>query len=232
MQPLTFTEPSALVLIDNQVAFKHPTHWGPSRSNPSFEQNLFALIEAFRAARQRISSPTAPIYVIHIFHASVSPDSKLHPSNTDGVKPLDFAVPAADGSEPIFWKSVNSSFIGTGLESFLREHGVRQVFFAGLTTDHCVSTTTRMAANLHVVDRISYQGNQTDKALTVNPDGSLPEGVSVDHGRVVLVADATATFAKGGFDAETIHAVSVASLSEEFADVFSTRDVVEALGRV
>jgi nicotinamidase-related amidase len=225
MQPLTFTEPSALVLIDNQVAFKHPTHWGPSRSNPAFEQNLSALLEAFRAARQRSSSP---IYIIHIFHSSVSPDSELHSSNTVGIKPLDFAVPAADGSEPVFWKSVNSSFIGTGLESFLREHDVRQVFFAGLTTDHCVSTTTRMAANLHVVDKIFNHGKETDK-VTVNPDGSLPEGVSIDHGRVVLVADATATFAKGGFDAETVHAVSVASLSEEFADVFTTRDVVEAL---
>lgn len=68
--------------------------------------------------------------------------------------------------------------------------------------------------------------------MTANADGSLPEGVRIEHGRVVLVADATATFAKGGFDAETIHAVSVASLSEEFADVFSTRDVVEALRSV
>lgn len=126
---------------------------------------------------------------------------------------------------------MNSSFIGTGLEAFLREHGVRQVFFAGLTTDHCVSTTTRMAANLHVVDKISYQGQETN-TVTANADGSLPEGVRIEHGRVVLVADATATFAKGGFDAETIHAVSVASLSEEFADVFSTRDVVEALRSV
>jgi nicotinamidase-related amidase len=225
MQPLTFTEPSALVLIDNQAAFKHSTHWGPSRSNPSFEQNLSTLLEAFRAARQRSSSP---IYIVHVFHSSIFASSELHSSNTEGIKPLDFAVPAADGSEPVFWKSVNSSFIGTGLESFLREHAVRQVFFAGLTTDHCVSTTTRMAANLHVVDRILDQGKETDK-VTVNPDGSLPEGVSIEHGRVVLVADATATFAKGGFDAETVHAVSVASLSEEFADVFSTGDVVEAL---
>lgn len=228
MLPLTFTEPSALVLIDNQAAFKHPTHWGPSRSNPAFEQNLSTLLEAFRTARR---SASLPIYIIHIFHSSVSPDSQLHSSNTEGIKPLDFAVPAADGSEPVFWKSVNSSFIGTGLEAFLREHGVRQVFFAGLTTDHCVSTTTRMAANLHVVDKISYQGQETN-TVTANADGSLPEGVRIEHGRVVLVADATATFAKGGFDAETIHAVSVASLSEEFADVFSTRDVVEALRSV
>lgn len=228
MQPLAFTEPSALVLIDNQAAFKHPTHWGPSRSNPAFEQNISALLEAFRTARQRSSSP---IYIIHIFHSSVSPDSKLHSSNIDGIKPLDFAVPATDGSEPVFWKSVNSSFIGTGLESFLREHSVRQVFFAGLTTDHCVSTTTRMAANLHVVDKILDHGKETDK-VAVNSEGSLPEGVSIEHGRVVLVADATATFAKGGFDAETVHAVSVASLSEEFADIFTTRDVVEALRSV
>ncbi|EED14129.1 isochorismatase family hydrolase, putative [Talaromyces stipitatus ATCC 10500] len=189
MPPLTFTEPSALVLIDNQFAFNHPTHWGPSRSNPSFEKNLSALLKVFRAARQR--KPAVPIYIIHIFHSSLEPGSQLHHSKTDQIKPLDFAVPASDGSEPVFWKSANSSFIGTGLESFLREHGVRQVFFA---------------------------------------DGSLPEGIRIERGRVVLVADATATFAKGEFDAETVHAVSVASLSEEFADVFTTEAVVEALG--
>lgn len=234
MQPLSFTQPSALVLIDNQVAFKHPTHWGSARSNPSFEKNLTALLEAFRAARQRSSGSVAPIHIIHIFHSSLSPNSLLHTSHTEHVKPLDFAIPATDGSEPVFWKCVNSSFIGTGLEAYLRENDVRQVFFAGLTTDHCVSTTTRMAANLHVVDRI-YVSDGKEKAeqiVKAQPDGSLPENISIDPGRVVLVADATATFAKGGIDAETVHAVSVASLNEEFADVFSTQDVVEALKRV
>jgi nicotinamidase-related amidase len=156
----------------------------------------------------------------HIFHSYIVPGSPLHPvDSTYGIKPLDFAVPAPDGSEPVMWKCVNSSFIGTDQEAYLRKHEIRQVFFAGLTTDHCVSTTRRMAANLGVVG----------EPVTVNSDGSHPEIVDIERGRIVLVADATATFAKGAIDAETIHNVSVASLENEFADVLSTDEIVKAL---
>ncbi|CRG83301.1 hypothetical protein PISL3812_00652 [Talaromyces islandicus] len=222
MQPLSFAQPTALVLIDNQVAFNHPTHWGPARSNASFETNVGALLGAFRSARQRFPNL---IHIIHIFHSSIEPGSALHP-DADALQPFDFAVPAADGSEPVMWKCVNSSFVGTDLEAYLRQHGVRQVFFAGLTTDHCVSTTTRMAKNLGVVDVLPG-----GKPVRINADGSHPEDTNIDLGRIVLVADATATFSKGGIDAETVHAVSVASLEGEFADVFATQDVVEALAR-
>ena len=34
-----------------------------------------------------------------------------------------------------------SAFEGTGLEAFLREHGVDQVFVAGLATDYCVKNS-------------------------------------------------------------------------------------------
>lgn len=223
MQPLSFTQPTALVLIDNQVGFSHPTHWGPARSNASFETNVGALLTAFRSARQRLSPEL--IHIIHVFHSSIETGSALHP-DANALQPFDFAVPAADGSEPVMWKYVNSSFIGTNLEAYLRQHGIRQVFFAGLTTDHCVSTTTRMAKNLGVVD-VFPEG----KPVTINADGSHPENTNIDYGRVVLVADATATFTKGGIDAETIHAVSVASLEGEFADVFATQDIVEALAQ-
>lgn len=221
LKPLSFTQPTALVLIDNQVAFNHPTHWGPERSNASFESNTSALLNAFRAARQR--SPAGLIHIIHVFHSSIEAGSQLHP-DANSMQPFDFATPAADGSEPVMWKCVNSCFVGTDLEAYLRKNGVRQVFFAGLTTDHCVSTTTRMAKNLGVVD-VFPDG----KPVIINADGSHPENIDIDLGRVVLVADATATFAKGGFDAETIHAVSVASLEGEFADVFATKDIVKAL---
>jgi hypothetical protein len=78
-----------------------------------------------------------------------------------------------------------------------------------------------MAANLGVVD----QGREP----VVLADGQQKDVVDVDKGRIVLVGDATATWAKGGFDAETVHKVTLASLDGEFADVISTREVVEAL---
>jgi nicotinamidase-related amidase len=137
---------------------------------------------------------------------------------------MDIAIPASDGSEPVFWKSVNSSFIGTSLESHLREKGIRQIFFAGLTTDHCVSTTVRMAANLGVVDRFLDGG-----PVRLRSDGAHEKEAPVEKGSIVLVADATATFERGGFDADTIHKVSVASLDGEFADAVDTKEVVKAL---
>ncbi|KAF9239922.1 hypothetical protein DTO013E5_9238 [Penicillium roqueforti] len=143
------------------------------------------------------------------------------------MRPLDFATPASDGSEPVFWKSVNSSFIGTGLEAHLREKGFRQLIIAGLTTDHCVSTTVRMAANLGVVDR--YLG---DGPVRLRSDGTHENDLKVDKGRIVLVEDATATFGKAGIDSETIQKVSVASLDGEFADVFSTEEVIKALSKI
>ncbi|KAJ5317429.1 hypothetical protein PENANT_c074G00192 [Penicillium antarcticum] len=227
--PLDFSLPTALILIDNQAAFCHePTisHWGTTRSNPFYEVNLQALLTAFRTAKS--TSPSSILEVIHIFHSSTTPGSPLHPSHpAQGTRPLDFATPASDGSEPVYWKSVNSSFIGTELETHLREKGFRQLIIAGLTTDHCVSTTVRMASNLGIVDR--YVG---DGPVRLRADGSHEKEVEVDKGRIVLVADATATFGKAGIDSETIHKVTVASLDGEFADAFGTEEVVKALRRV
>ncbi|KAJ5164890.1 uncharacterized protein N7500_006720 [Penicillium coprophilum] len=224
---LEFTVPTALILIDNQSAFCDPktiSHWGTTRSNPNYETNIQALLSAFRVAR---SSSQTPLEVIHIFHSSTTPGSPLHPSNPGGIRPLDFATPASDGSEAIFWKSVNSSFIGTELEAHLREKGFRQLIIAGLTTDHCVSTTVRMAANLGVVDR--YLGNGP---VRLRSDGTHENDVQIEKGRIVLVEDATATFGKGGIDSETVHKVSVASLDGEFADVFSTEEVIGTLSKI
>jgi nicotinamidase-related amidase len=218
---LNLSLPTALVLIDNQAAFTHPTYWGTSRSNPSYETNLASLLNAFRTARK--ANPSLPLEIIHVFHSSTSLTSPLHPADpSKGAHPLDFAQPAADNSEPVFWKNVNSCFIGTGLEGYLREKTIRQVVFAGLTTDHCVSTTVRMAANLGVVD-LYPEGRPeilADGTQTVKP---------VEKGVVVLVSDATATWAKGGFDAETVHRVSVESLRGEFAEVMRTEEVIGCL---
>ena len=161
--PIPFTSQTALLLIDNQLGFLHPTAWGSSRSNPSYESNLPALISAFRSAptsspslHKRNNKPE----VIHIQHLSKHPGLPLHPDyvgkkgdgfeGRKGIEFLDFAKP--EDGEMVITKEVNSAFIGTELERVIRGKGIKVLVVCGLTTDHCVSTTTRMAANLGVVD--------------------------------------------------------------------------------
>ncbi len=105
---------------------------------------------------------------------------------------------------------VNSCFIDTPLEETLREHKIQRLYVAGITTDHCVSTTIRMAGNLKVTDWVDHAG------LRNNGDGPF------------LVEDATSTFARGDFDAKTVHAVHAESL-KEFATVVKTMDVLHSL---
>lgn len=199
--------PTALLLIDNQKGFNHPTHWGTSRSNPNYERNTKALLSAFRAIQEDGRGP-APL-IIHIFHNSLNPNSPLHSEAGDGIDFLPFAQPKKD--EYVISKHVNSSFIGTNLEKLLRSKGIRRLVICGLTIDHCVSTTTRMAANLGVTDYPDEEGGELSK------------------GRVILVHDATATFNRGPWDAETMHNVSVESLRDEFAEMMTTEEVLDML---
>jgi hypothetical protein len=93
------------------------------------------------AAREEGEAP--PIF--HVRHISVHPTSPLY-TGTPGTAFMPQVIPNAD--EIQLEKCVNSSFIGTTLEQQLRALRVTQVVIAGLTTPHCISTTSRMASNL------------------------------------------------------------------------------------
>ena len=145
---------TCLLLIDNQTSFLHPTHWGTSRSNPSHAPNITALLSAFRHPR------TSPPHIIHVQHLSPNPSSKLHPayigspgSGFEGQHGVDFLFYAQPlEGEAVVTKGVNSAFIGTELEGMVRRRGIRTLVIGGITTDQCVSTTTRMAADLGVCE--------------------------------------------------------------------------------
>jgi nicotinamidase-related amidase len=125
---------TALLLIDVQQAFDDP-RWG-ARNNPDAERRIAALLDGWR----RTGRP-----VIHVQHMSREADSLLRP----GLPGNAFKPEASPGQgEPVFQKQVNSAFIGTGLEEHLRARGIDALVLVGITTDHCVSTTARMAANL------------------------------------------------------------------------------------
>ena len=197
---------TALLLVDVQVGFNHPTEWGIKRSNPDLEQNVPLLLGSFRKAAEEGPAHSG-LSIVHVYHSSLNPASPLHASSP-GIAFQPYATPLAH--EPVFCKSVNSSFIGTKLEEWLREHGIRRLVVGGITTDHCVSTTIRMAANLGVTDYKDEKGE-------------------AKKGEVILVEDATATWNKGQFDAETVHQVQVESLRGEFCTVMTTSEVVTEL---
>ena len=127
---------TALLLIDLQKGFDDEKFWGGNRNNKAAEEKCEKLLIIWRKLK-------LPIY--HIIHSSQESDSKLHKSHP-GFEIKDFAKPI--GKEPLIIKEVNSAFIGTGLEKTLRDNDINKLVIAGLTTNHCISTTTRMAGNL------------------------------------------------------------------------------------
>ena len=181
------TAPPALLLIDVQRGFDDP-RWG-ARNNPDAEHRIAALLAAWR----KVSWP-----ILHAQHMSTEPGSPLRPELPgNAFKPE--AVPRT--GEPVFQKTVNSAFIGTTLEAHLRREGIHQLVIVGLTTDHCVSTTVRMAANLGF--DVSIVEDATATFERVGPDGIR-------------------------YSADQVHRLALASLHGEFAHVQSS---LEALAR-
>ena len=179
---------AVLIIIDVQKGFDAPG-WG-SRNNPHAEDNIVRLLEAWRKTKR-------PVF--HVQHLSLSPNSPLGASQPgseikDAVKPQD--------GEMLFQKHVNSAFIGTDLEGKLREHGYTNLVIVGLTTQHCVSTTARMAGNL---------GFET---FVVSDATAAFEAVSHDGRK---------------FTADDVHAVSLATINGEFAAVVETDTLLNAL---
>jgi len=124
----------ALIIIDVQKGFDE-LKWG-KRNNPGAEKNIAKLLKIWR---------TKQLPIFHIKNNSTETGSPLRP-DLPGNAIKDIVSPIKN--EPIIIKHVNSSFIGTRLEKLLRKNNIQNLVVVGLTTDHCVSTTVRMADNL------------------------------------------------------------------------------------
>ncbi|MFD2369021.1 cysteine hydrolase family protein [Brevibacillus sp. GCM10020057] len=177
---------TALMLIDVQNFFNDPALG--SRNNPDAEQNMAALLHAWRETNRP---------VIHIQH--ISNPSLPHNPGRD-FKEIVAPLP----NEPVFVKNVNSAFIGTNLEQYLKESGIEKLVITGLTTDHCVSTTTRMARNLGFFPYIVSDATATFERMGF--DGKL-------------------------YTAEEVHNLALVSLHEEFAIVIDTKGILEMIDR-
>ena len=104
--------------------------------------------------------------------------------------------------EPVITKNVNSAFIGTDLLELLKQVPTDTVVLVGLTTNHCVSSTARMAGNL------GLQTYVVSDAVAAFDNKDL-------QGKPLA--------------AEIMHQTALASIQEEFATVTDTDHILSLL---
>lgn len=179
---------TALLIIDVQKGFDIISYWGKERNNPNAESNIAKILNLWR-------KNGFPLF--HIQHDSTNPNSVLHETHS-GHDFKDIVIPQKE--EPIIRKNVNSAFIGTNLKEQLTNINCTSLVIVGLTTDHCVSTTARMASNFGYKTYVISDATATfDK-----------KGPSNQH-----------------YPATIVHDVNLASLNEEFVTLLTTASLIE-----
>ena len=138
--------------------------------------------------------------VIHVRHFSTSPDSVFWPKQS-GVDFQPLFLPW-DGEGEIH-KQVPDAFCHSALEGWLRAEGINQVVIVGVVTNNSVESTARTGGNLGF--------------------------------EVIVPHDACYTFDGADFfgqprTAQDIHAMSLANLHGEYAQVVASEAVLQALG--
>ncbi len=187
---LNLDNSTALLLIDLQKGFENIEYWGGGRNNPMAEENAAKILHVWR-------ENSLPLF--HIKHCSTNPNSPLAEGNK-GNDFLEFVTPLK--GEVVIKKNVNSAFIGTNLKELLDEKGITKIVIVGLTTDHCISTSTRMAGNFGYETYLIADATATFDKIGVNGEK---------------------------YTAQLIHDTALASLHEEFATVINLNDFYQLL---
>eukprot|EP01037_Dinobryon_pediforme_P019554 gene19554-19990_t len=139
--------------------------------------------------------------ILHIRHDSVEPRSPYRPGQPGHMFKPEVAPKPG---EPVIGKSTTSAFVGTDLEELLEAGGHTTLVVCGVLTQNSVEATVRHAGNLGF-------------RVIVAQDGCAATDVVDLHGRLWL--------------AEDVHALSLANLSGEYAEIAGSGRIAAAIAR-
>jgi nicotinamidase-related amidase len=136
LAPATPTPPAAaataLLVIDAQESFRHRPYW-TDRDVPAYLARQQALIDGARARG---------IPVVQVFHVEDAGPFARESGHVTTLRPLAIAPTA------VLYKRSHSALVGSGLDVWLIQRGIRRVIVSGIRTEQCCETTTRHASDL------------------------------------------------------------------------------------
>jgi nicotinamidase-related amidase len=153
---------TALLVVDAQESFRHRPYWN-ARDADRFAGRLQALIDGAVARG---------IPVVQILHVEETGVFSLASGYVTTMTPIVIAPDA------LFHKRSHSALVGSGLDVWLTQRGIRRVIVSGIRTEQCCETTTRHASDIgYEVDYV------TEATLTFE--------MTDRHGRVWSPAEIT-----------------------------------------
>ena len=167
---------TCLLVIDAQESFRARPYFS-ERGVPAWLQAQNALIEG---------CSRAGVPVVRILHVD-EPAQADNPFALESglVRPITGLVDFAPAAT--FHKGRHSALVGTGLDVWLVQHGVRRVIVSGIRTEQCCETTTRHASDLGF--EVDYV---TDATLTFDMqhlDGSLLPAADIKARTAAVLKD-------------------------------------------
>lgn len=127
-----FDSRTALLVVDVQESFRHRPYWD-DRDVPRFLDRLQRLIDGARSDG---------IPVVQIFHVEEEGVFGLASGYARTMSGLSI-VPDA-----VFHKHSHSALVGSGLDVWLVQQGIRRLIVSGIRTEQCCETTTRHASDM------------------------------------------------------------------------------------
>lgn len=123
---------TALIVVDAQESFRHRDYWDEA-DVPHFMQKLQKLIDGAKARN---------IPVVQVLHVE---DEGVFSLASGFVRTMEGISLAPDA---VFQKRSHSALVGSGLDVWLVQHGIRKLIVSGIRSEQCCETTSRHASDL------------------------------------------------------------------------------------